>query len=189
MKTEKDKMLSGELYDSSDNELSGERELAADLIREYNNTAKNEYILRQEILEKLLNVQGRITIEPPFFCDYGYNIETGDNFYANYNCIILDVCKVKIGDNVLLAPGVHIYTASHPTDPAERLNGKEYGKEVIIGSNVWIGGGAIICPGVKIGSNTTIGAGSVVTADIPENVIAAGNPCRIIRNASEERGQ
>ncbi|MDF2524594.1 MAG: maa, partial [Clostridiales bacterium] len=120
-------------------------------------------------------------IEAPFNCDYGYNIEVGENFYANYGCTILDVNKVIIGDNVLLAPNVQIYTAAHPVDPSKRLTGKEFAKPIVIGNNVWIGGGAIICPGVKIGDNVTIGAGSVVTKDVPENVVAAGNPCRVIR--------
>lgn len=116
-----------------------------------------------------------------FFCDYGYNIEIGKNFYANHNCIILDVNKVKIGNNVMFAPNVQVYTATHPIDAEERVSGVEMGYAIKIGDNVWIGGGAIICPGVKIGENTTIAAGSVVTKDIPANVLAAGNPCRIIR--------
>ncbi len=121
-------------------------------------------------------------METPFYCDYGYNIEVGDNFYANFGCVILDVNRVTIGDNVLLAPNVQIYTAGHPVDPEKRLTGKEYGKPVFIGNNVWIGGGVIICPGVKIGDNVTIGAGSVITRDIPNNTIAVGNPCKVIKS-------
>lgn len=124
-------------------------------------------------------------INPPFFCDYGSHIEVGKNFYANYNCTILDVAKVKIGDNCLLAPNVAIYTAGHPIHPLTRNSGYEYGKEITIGDNVWIGGSAVICPGVKIGNNVVIGAGSVVTKDIPDWCIAAGNPCKVIRAITE----
>ncbi len=181
MKTEKEKMLSGELYDAGDEVLVKERAYAKDLIFDYNHTRPGEREKRNEILKKLLKAKGTFNIEPPFYCDYGYNIEIGDNFYANHGCIILDVNKVTFGENVLLAPYVQIYTAAHPIDPSERLTFKELSKPIQIGSNVWIGGGAIICPGVTIGDNVTIGAGSVVTKDIPDNVIAAGNPCKVIR--------
>jgi maltose O-acetyltransferase len=178
---EKEKMLAGALYDASDQVLVKEREYAQNLIFEFNHTRPSEKEKRQEILKKLIVAKGTFDIETPFNCDYGYNIEVGDNFYANFGCVILDVNKVMIGDNVLLAPKVQIYTAAHPTNPGERLTGKEYAKSIMIGNNVWVGGGAIICPGVKIGNNVTIGAGSVVTKDIPDNVIAVGNPCRVIR--------
>lgn len=181
MKTEKEKMLTGELYFGSDPELTREREYARDLTYKFNNTSPNEKEIKQEYIKQLLNVKGSFHIEAPFYCDYGYNIEVGDNFYANFGCVILDVNRVIIGDNVLLAPRVQIFTAGHPVDPAERLTGKEYGKPVFIGNNVWIGGGAIICPGVKIGDNVTIGAGSVVVRDIPDNTIAVGNPCKVIK--------
>lgn len=181
MKSEKEKMLAGELYDGSDDKLIKEREYARYLTFEFNHTRPSEKEKRQEIIKKLINVKGSFHIEGSFNCDYGYNIEVGNNFYANYGCTILDVNKVKIGDNVLLAPNVQIYTAAHPVSPAVRLTGKEYAKPITIGNNVWIGGGAIICPGVTVGDNVTIGAGSVVNKDIPDNVIAVGNPCRVIK--------
>lgn len=180
-KTEKEKMLSGDYYNANDQELIRERDHARNLTFEFNHTKPSEKERRQEILRQLIIAKGRFYIEAPFNCDYGYNIEIGENFYANYGCTILDVNKVKIGDNALLAPNVQIYTATHPTDPIERLKGLENAKSILIGNNVWIGGGTIICPGVKIGDNVTIGAGSVVTKDLPDNVIAAGNPCRVIK--------
>lgn len=181
MRSEKEKMLAGELYNAADEELVSEREHARNLLYEFNHTRPGEKEKRQEIIKQLIVAKDSFYIEAPFNCDYGYNIEVGDNFYANYGCIILDVNKVSIGDNVLLAPNVQIYTAAHPIDPFERLTGKEFAKPVSIGDIVWIGGEAIICPGVKIGNNVTIGAGSVVTKDIPDNVVAVGNPCRVIR--------
>lgn len=180
-KSEKEKMLSGEYYNAADEELVKERDYAKDLLFEFNLTRPSEREKRQELLKQLIHAKGSFHIESPFHCDYGYNIEIGKNFYANHGCIILDVNQVKIGDDVLLAPYVQIYTAGHPTDPGERLTGQEYGEPIVIGNNVWIGGGTIICPGVTIGDNLTIGAGSVVTKDIPDNVIAAGNPCKVIR--------
>jgi maltose O-acetyltransferase len=181
MKTEKEKMLSGYFYNAADEELIREREHTKILIFEFNHSRPDEKEKRQEILRRLISAKGSFHIEAPFYCDYGYNIEVGEYFYANYGCVILDVNKVRIGDNVLFGPNVQVYTATHPTDPVKRSFGIEYAKPVSIGDNVWIGGGAIICPGVSIGSNTTIGAGSVVTRDIPDGVIAAGNPCRVIR--------
>ncbi|NLU35567.1 MAG: sugar O-acetyltransferase [Clostridiales bacterium] len=180
-KSEKEKMLSGEYYFAGDQVLAAERDYARSLIYEYNNTKPNEKEKRREILNRLIKAKGPLNIEPPFYCDYGNNIETGGNFYANFGCVILDVNKVIIGDNVLLGPNVQLYTAMHPPDPIKRLSGVENSKPIIIGNNVWIGGGAIVCPGVKIGDNVTIGAGSVVTKDMPSNVIAAGNPCRIVK--------
>lgn len=180
--TEKEKMLNGEFYDPMDNELVTDRMEARKLLYSFNNSKPSDGIRRKETIKQLFGKTGlKLYVEPPFQCDYGYNIEVGENFYANFNCVILDVNKVIMGDDVQLGPGVHIYTAVHPTDPEERMSKTEYGEEIVIGNNVWIGGGAIICPGVKIGSNTTIGAGSVVTKDIPENVLAAGNPCEVIK--------
>ena len=138
-----------------------------------------------EVVKSLLGKSENAFINPPFYCDYGFNIEVGKNFYANYNCTILDVAKVKIGDCCLLAPNVSIYTAGHPSHPATRNSGYEYGKEIVIGDNVWVGGSSVICPGVHIGNNVVIGAGSVVTKDIPDWSIAAGNPCRVIRQITE----
>ncbi|WP_446897664.1 sugar O-acetyltransferase [Clostridium sp. LBM24168] len=182
MRSEKEKMLSGNFYHDGDEELTKEREYAGNLIFEFNHSRPSEKDKRRKVLKQLITAKGLFYIEVPFYYDYGYNIEVGENFYANYGCTILDVNKVKIGDNVMLAPNVQIYTATHPTNPTERIAGREFAKPIIIGNNVWIGGGAIICPGVKIGDNVTIGAGSVVTKDIPCNVIAAGNPCRVIKN-------
>jgi len=180
-KSEKEKMLAGELYLAADAELVRERLAARKLLAAYNRSKPEDLEIRRRILSQLIKARGGVHIEPPFYCDYGYNIEVGENFYANFNCVILDVAPVKIGDHVLLGPHVQIYTAAHPLYPEERLAGKEFGRPVVIGDNVWIGGGAIICPGVRIGDHTTIGAGSVVTGDIPGRVFAAGNPCKVIR--------
>ncbi len=183
MNSEKENMLSGRLYNAYDAELVKERAYVRDLLFELNHTRPGEEEKRKDLLRRLIRAEGSFHIEPPFYCDYGYNIEVGDNFYANFGCVILDVNSVRIGRNALLAPFVQIYTATHPTDPDERLTGREFAKAIVIGDNVWIGGGAIICPGVTIGSDVTIGAGSVVTRDLPDNVIAAGNPCKVIRSA------
>lgn len=181
MKSEKEKMLLGDYYNAGNEELIKERDYARNLIFEFNHTRPSEKKKRQKILKQLIVAKGSFYIEAPFYCDYGYNIQIGENFYANYGCIILDVNKVQIGNNVLLAPNVQIYTAAHPIDPMERLTGKEFAKPITIGDNVWVGGGTIICPGIKIGDSVTIGAGSVVTKDIPDNVVAVGNPCRVIK--------
>ena len=181
--TEKAKMLAGELYLAADEELVAERVNARRLARLYSATIETDDAQRREILRQWLGAIGEtISIEPPFQCDYGSNIFVGNNFYANFGCILLDCARIEIGDNVLLAPNVQIYTAHHPTDPQLRLTGKELASPISIGNNVWLGGGVIVCPGVHIGDNTTIGAGSVVTKDIPANVIAVGNPCRVIRH-------
>ena len=181
MRTEKEKMLSGEFYTANDDELVNDRLKARELTFDFNNTRPSEVKVRNEIMRQLIITNGSFYIEPPFNCDYGYNIKIGKNFYANYDCILLDVNRIEIGDNVLLGPKVQIYTAMHPVDPNERFSGKEFAKKIIIGNNVWIGGSTIICPGIKIGDNVTIGAGSVVTKDIPNNVVAVGNPCRVIK--------
>ena len=181
VKSEKEKMLAGEYYIASGEELAKERHQARQLTYEYNCTRPEENEKKQKIMGQLIKAKGKFNIEPPFYCDYGYNIEVGENFYANFGCTILDCNRVIIGDNVLLAPNVQIYTATHPVDPKERLEEKEYALPVRIGNNVWIGGGVIIGPGVTIGDNVSIGAGSVVMKDIPANVVAVGNPCRVIR--------
>lgn len=182
MKSEKEKMLAGELYDANDPKLEQERSYAKSLMHEFNQISANHGEKSPEILDKLMNLKGNAQIEAPFYCDYGYNIKLGDNFYANHGCVILDVAKVKIGDNVLFGPYVQIYTATHPVDPKERLKGLELASEITIGNNVWIGGGSIVCPGVRIGNNVTVGAGAVVTKSLPDNVLAAGNPCKIIKS-------
>ncbi|HLP88751.1 MAG TPA: sugar O-acetyltransferase [Nostocaceae cyanobacterium] len=182
-KTEKEKMLAGELYFAEDIELVNARKRARQLATTYNNTTEEQEPERQKILSELFGKIGeKITIIPPFHCDYGSNIIVGNNLFMNFGCVILDCNIVQIGDNVLFAPYVQIYTAYHPTNPEIRLTGKELAAPITIGNNVWIGGGVIICPGVTIGDNSTIGAGSVVTKNIPPNVVAAGNPARIIRS-------
>ncbi len=185
MKSEKEKMLNGELYDAGDDQLTKDRLNARRLSRLYSQTGENEGSIRTELLKELFGSTGNyISIEPNFKCDYGYNIHVGENFYANFDCVILDVCEVRIGDNCLLAPGVHIYTATHPLDPNERNSRLELGKPVTIGNNVWIGGRAIINPGVNIGNNVVVASGAVVTKDVPDNVVVGGNPAQIIRSIS-----
>lgn len=179
--TEKEKMLQGMFYNAMDEELFRDRLRAKKLCKKFNEMDPEKFQEREALLKELFRTENKCYIEPNFFCDYGYNIELGKNFYANYNCTMLDVNKIKIGDNVMFAPNVQVYTATHPVNAEERISGKEMGYAIEIGDNVWIGGSAIICPGVKIGKNTTIAAGSVVVKNIPENVVAAGNPCRVIK--------
>lgn len=191
MTTEREKMLRGELYDASDPQLVQERRRARRLLKQFNESAPDEQARRQALLAELLGVVGEgVTIEPPFHCDYGSHIQLGQGVFLNFNCIILDCNVVRIGDRTQLGPAVQIYAATHPLAAAERIKGPELGYPITIGRNVWIGGGAIIGPGVTIGDNTTIGAGSVVVKDIPANVFAAGNPCRVIREltAADEGG-
>lgn len=186
MKTEKEKMLSGELYNSADAGLRAESMRAKDLIHEYNLLKPSQREESHKILNELLGSMGEnCFIHQPFFCDYGSNITIGDNFYANMNCVILDVGKITIGNNVMLAPNVNIYGATHPLDAKTRNSYLEYGFAVTIGNNVWIGGNSVILPGITIGDNSVIGAGSVVTKNIPANVVAAGNPCKIIRKIEQ----
>lgn len=182
MPTEKEKMLAGELYDPFDPELSAARQRARDLCQDLNATREQEQETRRSLLQQLLGRGGDSAwMQPPFYCDYGFNIHLGERVYFNFNCVVLDVCPVTIGDFTFLGPGVQIYTATHPMN-AELRRTQEFGKPIEIGSDVWIGGSAILCPGVKIGSKTVIGAGSVVTKEIPAGVFAAGNPCRVIRD-------
>lgn len=181
MKTEKEKMLAGELYDPLDTQLELERQRTRDLLKRLNDSREEEREQRAAILNTLLGRETDAYIQPPFFCDYGTNITLGKKIFFNFNCVILDVAPVRIGDYVLFGPAVQIYTATHPVNALERRHGLESGKPVIIGHDVWIGGGAIVCPGVTVGARSHIGAGSVVTRDIPDDVFAAGNPCRVIR--------
>jgi maltose O-acetyltransferase len=181
MKTELEKMLAGELYDASDAQLTAMRLSARQLLQQYNQLTAGSRDSKMAILQQLLGRCSNANIEPPFYCDYGRHILVGENFYMNFNCVILDCARVTIGDNVQFGPSVQIYTAYHPLKASERIKGPELAAPIVIGDNVWIGGGAIICPNVTIGQNTTIGAGSVVTRSIPEGVLAAGNPCRVIK--------
>ena len=185
--TEKEKMLSGQVYLANDDTLQKDRQRARRLTRLFNQTSEDELEKRTGYLKELLGKVGEnIRIEPTFHCDYGYPICIGNNFFANYDCIILDVCSVLIGNNVSLGPRVCVYTAAHPMDAEARAAGLEYGKSVTIGNNVWVGGNTIINPGVIIGNNVVIGSGSVVTQDIPSGVIAAGDPCRVLRPITDE---
>lgn len=185
MRTEKDKMLAGELYDPLDPELVRARNRARDLCQDLNATREFDQETRRRILVELFGSGGdSVWMQPPFYCDYGSNILLGERVFFNFNCVVLDVCEVKVGDFTLFGPAVQIYTAMHPMN-AELRRTREYGKSIEIGSDVWVGGGAIICPGVRIGSKAVVGAGSVVTKDIPCGVFAAGNPCRVIREITE----
>jgi maltose O-acetyltransferase len=185
MPTEREKMLAGVLYDPLDPELVSGRERARDLCQALNATREAEESERRGILRKLFGAGGdTVWMQPPFFCDYGANIELGERVFFNFNCVVLDVCLVRIGSYSLFGPAVQIYTPMHPFN-AELRRKQEFGKPVDIGSDVWVGGGAIILPGVRIGSRAVIGAGSVVTRDIPDGVFAAGNPCRVIREVTE----
>lgn len=184
---EKEKMLSGKPYQSFGKVLLAERQYAKELIFDFNNLRPSAILERNQIIKKLLGVTGdKFFIEPPFRCDYGYNISIGENFYSNYNLILLDCATIKIGDNVLIAPNVSIYTAGHPVHFEARNNEYEYAFPVTIGNNVWIGGNVVINPGITIGDNAVIGAGSIVTKDIPCDVIAVGNPCRILQKITAE---
>ncbi|WP_082320564.1 maltose acetyltransferase domain-containing protein [Ruminococcus flavefaciens] len=180
--TEKEKQQSGELYNAGDRELFNDRIKAKKLCGEYNAVECNDFQKRERILDRLLALRGQKTvIEPNFFCDYGYNIIVGDNFYANHNLVILDCAEVTFGDNVFIGPNCGFYAAEHPVDANLRNQGLESAKPISIGNSVWIGGGVNVIGGVTIGDNVVIGAGSVVTENIPSNCVAAGNPCRVVK--------
>ncbi|MEG2353676.1 MAG: sugar O-acetyltransferase [Clostridium sp.] len=186
--SEKDKMLEGKLYDANyDKDLIDERTVAKELCYNFNKLPPSKFEERNIILKNLLGkVKNRFFIEQPFLCDYGYNIEVGDNFYSNHNLVILDAAKVTFGDNVFIAPNCGFYTAGHPIDFERRNIGLEYAYPITVGDNVWIGGNVVVVPGVTIGSNVVIGAGSVVTKNIPDGVVAVGNPCAVIRKITDE---
>jgi maltose O-acetyltransferase len=185
MRSERLKMLAGELYDPTDPELVAARARARDLCQTLNATREAEEDERRRLLLELFGAGGdSVWMQPPVYCDYGSNIELGERVFFNFNCVVLDVCPVRIGSFSLFGPAVQIYTPMHPFN-AELRRGKEFGKPVEIGSDVWVGGGAIILPGVCVGSRAVIGAGSVVTRDVPESVFAAGNPCRVVREITE----
>ncbi len=188
MKTEKEKMLDGEIYFANDKVLQAERLRAKKFLHRLNVT---EYVVNgnsRNILRELLpNAHKKLYIEPPFHCDYGYNIHSGENVFFNVNCVVLDTMKIEIGNNVFFGPNVHIYTATHPLNAIERRT-VEFSKPVFIGNDCWIGGNTVICPGVTIGDGSTIGAGSVVTKDIPANSLAVGNPAKVIKQYNHETG-
>ena len=185
MRTERERMVAGELYDPLDPELVAARARARDLCQDLNATRESDEEERRGILRALFGQGGdTVWMQPPFFCDYGSNIELGERVFFNFNCVVLDVCPVRIGDHTLFGPAVQIYTPLHPFNAAQRRQ-QEYGKAIDIGPDVWVGGGAIILAGVRIGSRAVIGAGSVVTRDIPDGVLAAGNPCRVIREITD----
>jgi len=175
-------MIAGELYDASDPDLDRRRHRARGLTTRYNAARSDDAAARTAILQELLGRMGdRVQIESPFYCDYGENIEVGDRVFINFGCVLLDCAMIRLGDNVMLAPYVQLYTGHHPIDARERIKGPELASPITIGENAWLGGGVIVCPGVTIGADTTIGAGSVVTKDIPPGVLAVGNPCRVVR--------
>ena len=182
--TEKEKRDKGELYNLiNDKEMLMEIRKAKLLCYEYNNIAPDKMEERQAFIKRILGSTGdNIQVESNFYCDYGYNTHVGENFYVNHNCVILDVARVDFGDNVFIGPNCGFYTAGHPIDINLRNQGLEYAKPIKVGNNVWFGGNVVVMPGVTIGDNVTIGAGSVVTKDIPSNVLAHGNPCRVVRN-------
>lgn len=182
MPSEKEKMLKGELYDASDDELVAERRAASELTHRYNETQPGEDAHRRDLLNELFgSIDGDVHVEPPFWCDYGYNIHVGDGFYANFDCVVLDVCPVEFGANCLLGPGVHVYTATHPLDAGERAKGPEYGKPVSVGDDVWIGGRAVLNPGVTVGDGAVVASGAVVTEDVPPDVVVQGNPAEVVK--------
>ncbi|EOV2819143.1 chorismate mutase [Enterococcus faecium] len=184
-KTEKEKMIAGELYFANDPELVADRMFARSQSQIINQTESAE--LRSQLLKETFGRTGKkIYMEPVINFDYGYNIFVGENFYANFNCTFLDVSTIEIGDNCMFAPNVQLYTATHPLHPVKRNSGLEYAKPIKIGNNVWLGGGVIVTPGVTLGDNVVVGAGSVVTKSFPDNVVIAGNPARIIKTVEEE---
>ncbi|GAB2663030.1 maltose acetyltransferase domain-containing protein [Flavihumibacter cheonanensis] len=182
MKSEKEKMIAGELYDPLDPQLVEDRIQTRLLLKALNESREDDPDERTRILQKLLpDSLNNLWLQPPFYCDYGYNIQIGERVFFNFNCVVLDVAPVRIGNRTMFGPNVQLYAATHPLNHIERSSGLEYGKPITIGDDVWIGGSVVICPGVSIGDRSIIGAGSVVTKDIPSDTIAAGNPCRIIR--------
>lgn len=184
--SEKEKMLAGRLYQPYSQELVQEREFCKKVLYEYNHLKPDDRKNKDYILKQLLHCSGELCIEQPFYCSYGYNIHIGKNFYSDVHLTILDKALVYIGNNVVFGPNVNIYTSSHPYNEVERLKGLEYAREVKIYDNVWLGGNVTVLPGVKINQGAIIGAGSVVVDDIPPYVIAAGNPCRVIRSITED---
>lgn len=184
--TEKEKCAEGLMYNANyDEELIRERIVCKDLCQDYNQIRSSDMESRSAKMKEIIEVKGEFLIEQPFMCDYGYNIEIGKNFYSNHNLIILDAAKVTFGENVFIAPNCSFYTAGHPVNATERNEGLEYAHPITVGDNVWIGGNVVVLPGVTIGNNSIIGAGSVVNKSIPDNVIAVGNPCKVVKTVGE----
>ncbi len=182
MPSEKAKMLAGELYSPRAPELVADRERARELVRLYNQTGATDGESRELLLEELFGSVGENpTVEPPVRCDYGEQITVGDRFFANFGCVFLDVCPIEFGDRCLLGPSVHVYTATHPLDAAERAEGREYGKPVTVGDDVWIGGQAVLNPGVEVGDRSVVASGAVVTRDVPSDVVVQGNPAEVVK--------
>lgn len=182
MKSEKEKMIAGELYDPLDAVLAADRLRTRLLLKGLNEGREDRPEKRTAVLQQLLPNAGKgLWLQPPFYCDYGYNLHTGEKVFFNFNCVVLDVSTVTIGSRTMFGPAVQIYAATHPLNHLERSSGLEYAKPIAIGDDVWIGGGAVICPGITIGHRSVIGAGSVVTKNIPDDVFAGGNPCKVIR--------
>ena len=186
--TEKEKCERGLLYDANyDEELKNDRVRVKSLCQEYNETRYADAEKRAALIRNIVKTTGKnFLVEQPFWCDYGYNIELGENFYSNHNLVILDCVRVKFGDNVFIGPNCGFYTAGHPENVGQRNAGLEYARPITVGNNVWFGGNVVVLPGVTIGDNSIIGAGSVVTKDIPSNVVAVGNPCKPVREINNE---
>ena len=185
-RTQRDLMLSGELYLANDPELNAARRRARELLRRFNDSASEAFSERRDVLRDLFGAFGNGSlVNPTLKCDYGFNVFIGENSFFNFDCVLLDCNRIEVGNDVQVGPGVHIYTATHPLDPSARRRGYESAMPVSIASGVWLGGRAVVCPGVSIGENTVVGAGSIVVGDLPANVFAAGNPCRVIRSLAE----
>ena len=182
MPAEREKMLAGELYNPRDPELVADRERARELVRLYNQTGASDHESRKLLLRELLGSVGDSpAVEPPFRCDYGTQLTVGDDFFANFGCVFLDVCPIDFGDRCLLGPSVHVYTATHPLDPEVRAEGREYGEPVTVGDDVWVGGQAVLNPGVEVGDRSVVASGAVVTRDVPAGVVVQGNPAEVVR--------
>lgn len=181
MSSEREKMVAGEAYDPSDPELTAARERASELTREFNQTPRDERARRTALIEELFGSVGSAEIFAPIYCDYGFNVDVGTDFFANFDCAFLDACAIEFGDECMLGPAVHVYTSTHPLDAEERTAGLESGEPVTVGDQVWIGGQAVLAPGVSVGDRAVVATGAVVIDDVPSDVVVAGNPAEVIR--------
>ncbi|QCJ48288.1 MULTISPECIES: sugar O-acetyltransferase [Haloprofundus] len=187
MTTEREKMLRGDPYDPFDPRLVEERSRARSLTRWYNDTEETETETRAALLAELFGTVGENAfVEPPFRCDYGSQIHVGDEFFANFGCVMLDVCEIRFGSHCLLGPGVHVYTATHPLDAETRREGVEFGDPVTVGDDVWVGGQAVLNPGVSVGDRAVVASGAVVTGDVPSDVVVGGNPARVLKELDDQ---